>query len=66
MHHVTIRHGFLLAWNGRTVRTADLPYMTEHIAAVGFFSSHTDAETSIKELQRAECGMKKLSIAGKD
>lgn len=40
--------------------------MTEHNAVVGIFNSHTEAETSIKELQLAGFDMKKLSIVGKD
>jgi len=40
--------------------------MAEHNAVVGIFDSHTKAETSIKELQRAGFDMKKLSIVGKD
>src|ERR1035441_4065246 len=40
--------------------------MTEYNAVVGIFNSHTEAETSIKELQRAGFDMKKLSIVGKD
>ena len=40
--------------------------MSEHNAVVGIFHSHAEAETSIKELQRAGFDMKKLSIVGKD
>ncbi len=40
--------------------------MVEHNAVVGIFDSHTKAETSIRELQRAGFDMKKLSIVGKD
>jgi len=40
--------------------------MTEHNAVVGIFNTHTEAETSIKELQLAGFDMKKLSIVGKD
>ena len=40
--------------------------MSEHNAVVGIFNSHTEAETSIKELQRAGFDMKKLSIVGKN
>ncbi|MEI6208169.1 MAG: general stress protein [Desulfuromonadales bacterium] len=40
--------------------------MTEHNAVVGIFDSHTGAEMSIKELQKAGFDMKKLSIVGKD
>lgn len=40
--------------------------MAEHNAVVGIFDSHAEAETSIKELQRAGFDMKKLSIVGKD
>ena len=35
--------------------------MSEHNAVVGIFNSHTEAETSITELQRARFDMKKLS-----
>jgi len=40
--------------------------MNERNAVVGIFNSHTEAETSIKELQLAGFNMKKLSIVGKD
>jgi uncharacterized membrane protein len=40
--------------------------MNELNAVVAIFHSHTEAETSIKELQHAGFDMKKLSIVGKD
>lgn len=40
--------------------------MPEHNAVVGIFNTHTEAETSIKELELAGFDMKKLSIVGKD
>ena len=40
--------------------------MAENNAVVGIFNSHTEAEKSIKELQKAGFDMKKLSIVGKD
>jgi Heat induced stress protein YflT domain len=40
--------------------------MAEKNAVVGVYNSHTDAEASIKELQRSGFDMKKLSIVGKD
>ena len=40
--------------------------MTEQNAVVAIFNTHTEAETSIKELQRAGFDMKKLSIVGRD
>lgn len=40
--------------------------MTEQNAVVGIFNTHTEAETSIKELQHAGFDMNKLSIVGKD
>jgi uncharacterized membrane protein len=40
--------------------------MAESNAVVGIFNSHTEAEKSIKELQKAGFDMKKLSIVGKD
>lgn len=40
--------------------------MNEHNAVVGIFNTHTEAETSIKELQHAGFDMNKLSIVGKD
>jgi uncharacterized membrane protein len=40
--------------------------MTEQNAVVAIFNTHTEAETSIKELQQAGFDMKKLSIVGKD
>jgi hypothetical protein len=39
--------------------------MAEQNAVVGIFNSHTKAETTIKELQRAGFDMKKLSLVGK-
>jgi hypothetical protein len=40
--------------------------MAESNAVVGIYTSHTEAEASIKEIQRAGFDMKKLSIVGKD
>jgi hypothetical protein len=40
--------------------------MTEHNAVAGVYSTHSEAEASIKELQRSGFDMKKLSIVGKD
>ncbi len=40
--------------------------MTENNAVVGIYNTHTEAEASIKELQRSGFDMKKLSIVGKD
>ena len=40
--------------------------MAENNAVVGIYNSHTEAEASIKELQRSGFDMKKLSIVGKD
>jgi uncharacterized membrane protein len=40
--------------------------MAESNAVVGIYNSHTEAEASIKELQRSGFDMKKLSIVGKD
>ena len=40
--------------------------MSDQNAVVGIFNSHTEAEKSVKELQRAGSDMKKLSIVGKD
>src|ERR1051325_10776870 len=40
--------------------------MAENNAVVGIYNSHTEAETSIKELQRSGFDLKKLSIVGKD
>ena len=40
--------------------------MVKNNAVVGVYDSHTSAEASIKELQRAGFDMKKLSIVGKD
>jgi uncharacterized membrane protein len=40
--------------------------MSEQNAVIGIFNTHTEAETSIKELQRSGFDMKKLSIVGKD
>jgi uncharacterized membrane protein len=38
----------------------------QNTAVVGIYSSHTEAEASVKELQRSGFDMKKLSIVGKD
>ena len=35
-------------------------------SAVGVFNSHSDAESAVKELQKAGYDMKKLSVVGKD
>jgi len=40
--------------------------MSDNNAVVGVYNTHTEAETAIKELQRAGFDMKKLSIMGKD
>ena len=40
--------------------------MAENNAVVGIYNTHTEAEASIKELQRSGFDMKKLSIVGKD
>ena len=40
--------------------------MAENNAVVGIYNTHTEAEVSIKELQRSGFDMKKLSIVGKD
>ena len=40
--------------------------MAENNAVVGIYNAHTEAEASIKELQRSGFDMKKLSIVGKD
>ena len=40
--------------------------MAENSAVVGIYNSHTEAEASIKELQRSGFDMRKLSIVGKD
>jgi hypothetical protein len=40
--------------------------MVKNNAVVGIYNSHTDAEASVKELQRSGFNMKKLSIVGKD
>lgn len=40
--------------------------MADNNAVVGVYNSHTEAEASIKELQRSGFDMKKLSIVGKD
>ena len=40
--------------------------MAENNAVVGVYNSHTEAEASIKELQRSGFDMKKLSIVGRD
>ena len=39
--------------------------MAENNAVVGIYNSHTEAEASIKELQRSGFDMKKLSIVGR-
>ena len=38
----------------------------QNSSAVGVFSSHQDAESAVKELQKSGYDMKKLSVVGKD
>ncbi len=40
--------------------------MAENSAVVAIYNTHTEAEASVKELQRSGFDMKKLSIVGKD
>ncbi|MGK2942579.1 MAG: general stress protein [Immundisolibacter sp.] len=40
--------------------------MNDNAAVVAIYNTHTEAEASIKELQRSGFDMKKLSIVGKD
>src|SRR5674476_52805 len=40
--------------------------MAENSAVVAVYNTHTEAEASVKELQRSGFDMKKLSIVGKD
>ena len=40
--------------------------MAENNAVLGVYNTHTEAEMSIKELQRSGFDMKKLSIVGRD
>src|SRR5664279_774711 len=40
--------------------------MAQNSAVVAIYNSHTEAEASVKELQRCGVDMKKLSIVGKD
>ena len=40
--------------------------MAEHNAVVGIYTTHTEAEAAVKELQRSGFDMQKLSIVGKD
>lgn len=40
--------------------------MSEMNTAVAIYNTHTEAESAVKELQRAGFDMKKLSIVGKD
>ena len=40
--------------------------MDEKNAVVAIFSSHTEAEAAVKELQKSGFDMKQLSIVGKD
>ena len=40
--------------------------MTKNNSVVAIFKSHIEAETAVKELQRAGFDMKKLSIIGRD
>jgi len=40
--------------------------MNKNNSVVAIFKSHTEAETAVKELQRAGFDMKKLSIVGRD
>jgi hypothetical protein len=40
--------------------------MTENNAIVATYTSHTEAEKAVKELQQSGFDMKKLSIVGRD
>jgi len=40
--------------------------MAEHNAVVGIYTTHTEAEATVKALQRTGFDMQKLSIVGKD
>jgi hypothetical protein len=40
--------------------------MAENNAVMGIYSTHTEAEAAVKELQQSEFDMQKLSIVGKD
>src|SRR5580693_8112977 len=40
--------------------------MTKHNSVVAIFKSHVEAESAVKELQKAGFDMKKLSIVGRD
>jgi hypothetical protein len=55
-----------LYFNKTSPKTKRRQTMSEQSAVIGIFKSHTEAETGIKELQRAGFDMKKLSIVGKD
>src|ERR1039457_2176108 len=67
-----INCAYLFGYNMRFTKGISSPKtkrrktMSEQNAVVGIFNTHTEAETSIKELQRAGFDMKKLSIVGKD
>src|SRR5216684_3976723 len=40
--------------------------MPDNNAVIGIYTTHTEAEAAIKELQKAEFNLRKLSIVGKD
>jgi hypothetical protein len=40
--------------------------MAEHNAVVGIYTTHTEAEAAVKELQKSGFDLQKLSIMGKD
>src|SRR5947207_5318766 len=40
--------------------------MPDNNAVIGIYTTHTEAEAAIKELQKAGFNMRKLSIVGKD
>ena len=46
--------------------TLTAPTKTKHCFTVAIYSSHTDAEAAVKELQQSGFDMKKLSIVGRD
>jgi hypothetical protein len=40
--------------------------MAEHNAVVGIYTTHTEAEAAVKELQKSGFDLQKLSVVGKD
>jgi hydrogenase maturation factor len=55
-----------LKWQLQYMQNERTNFMTNNNCVVAVFKSHIEAETAVKDLQRAGFDMKKLSIIGRD